>query len=192
MAGREKPGGAKPMGGWREPAKLIRSTLTGCGSGSQRSIPTLPIKPFHCLPARRNVVQEDRDILLVNTLRARNQNLAYLPGIALARCRSASPMWGATIINGRELLQSADIYAGLHRQVWDKLSQDVEEALKSRHSAAVELLLEAPGWAPRRRPPVTSASSSRAPRRRPGIPIARNTSAAACDRPTAMARRGPS
>ena len=45
--------------------------------------------------------------------------------------------------DGRELHDAADIYAGLHRQVWGRLDDDIESAITRRWGhRAFELLLE--------------------------------------------------
>jgi hypothetical protein len=87
--------------------------------------------------------REEHDILLVNASRARNPNLGYPVGIAFERglFRFTDPS-GETH-DGRELLQAADIYAGLHRQVWGRLTDDIEAALDDRYGpGAFDLLLE--------------------------------------------------
>jgi hypothetical protein len=57
---------------------------------------------------------------------ARNPNLGYLAGIAFERGLLAFTDPSGTFRDGRELLQAADIYAGLHRQVWGRLTADID------------------------------------------------------------------
>jgi len=120
--------------------------------------------------------REDHDTLGAVGARARNPNLSYLSGRAFERgmlrmlvCRSCTEDQFAfgqlkcircgrifdridaeVQRDGRELLQAADIYAGLHRQVWGKLSKDIEEVLTVRFPhGSLDLFKEA---GPVRRP----------------------------------------
>jgi hypothetical protein len=58
------------------------------------------------------------------------------------------------VSDGGELVQAADIYAGLHRQVWGKLPDDIEKDLARRHPAGLDALLEN---GPIRNPPRTAS-----------------------------------
>jgi hypothetical protein len=88
--------------------------------------------------------REEQDIVLASTSRVRaTPTLGNLPGLAfelgLFRFTDAS----GHRHDGRELQQAADIYAGMHRQVWGKLSADIEASLTERYgSEAFVLLLE--------------------------------------------------
>jgi len=85
----------------------------------------------------------ERDIVLCSTSRARNPNLTYLPGIAFERGLLAFTDAAGEAHDGHELLQAGDIYVGLHRQVWGRLTEDIERALTSRYGPdAFDLLLE--------------------------------------------------
>jgi hypothetical protein len=82
--------------------------------------------------------KEEQAIVVLGTGQAHNQNLGYPTGIAfergLFRFTDSSGQH-----DGRELVQAADIYARLYRQVWGKLNKDIEAALGPDD---VELLLE--------------------------------------------------
>lgn len=87
--------------------------------------------------------REERDIMLSSASTARDPDLAYLPGIALKRGLFQFLDAEGRSHDGRELRQAADIYAGLHRQVWGRLTDDIEQALNSYYGpGAFELLLE--------------------------------------------------
>jgi hypothetical protein len=113
--------------------------------------------------------REDHDALSAVSTRARSSNLGYLAGRAFERgmfrmlvCRSCTEdqfsfgqfkcircgrlfdqIDADVQRDGRELLQAADIYAGLHRQVWGKLSKDIEEVLAARFPhGSLDLLKE--------------------------------------------------
>jgi len=88
-----------------------------------------------CRPAAARS-KEEQAIVVVSTNRAHNPNLGYLPGLAFERGLFRNSADGS---DGRELLQAADIYARLYRQVWGRLSADIEKALGPDD---VELLLE--------------------------------------------------
>src|SRR6516225_12191925 len=91
-----------------------------------------------CRPAAARS-KEEQAIVVVSTNRAHNPNLGYLPGLAFERGLFRNTDGAGEVHDGRELLQAADIYARLHRQVWGKLSADIEKALGPDD---VELLLE--------------------------------------------------
>jgi hypothetical protein len=87
--------------------------------------------------------QEEQAIVVLGTQRAHNPNLAYPPGIAYERGLFRNTDAAGETHDGRELLQAADIYVGLHRSVWGKLSDDIEADITRRWGPrAFELLLE--------------------------------------------------
>lgn len=69
-------------------------------------------------------------------------------------CRHPFGELDPIVSDGSELVQAADIYAGLHRQVWGKLSDDIEKDLARRHPAGLAALLEN---GPIRSPPRTAS-----------------------------------
>jgi len=98
--------------------------------------------PSACRPAASRS-KEEQAIVVVGTQRAHNPNLGYPPGIAYERGLFRFTDAGGEIHDGRELLQAADIYVGLHRTVWGQLTQDIEADLTRRYGPqAFELLLE--------------------------------------------------
>jgi len=91
-----------------------------------------------CIP-EGNRTRKGQDILLAATARAKPPNLSFPVGIAFEQgllARNSDD-------DGRELLQAADIYAGLHRQVWGKLPADIEADITRRWGPdAWRMLLE--------------------------------------------------
>lgn|SRR6516165_10357405 len=95
-----------------------------------------------CRPAASRSTEEQA-IVVAGTLRAHNPNLGYPPGIAFERGLFRFTDSAGQTQDGRELLQAADIYVGLHRAVWGKLTKDIEADITRRWGPrAFELLLE--------------------------------------------------
>ncbi len=100
-------------------------------ASAARTLPVLRIPE----PAR---TREEQDIVLATIARSRDPLLGSLVGLAF-KCG----FFGNADGDGRELLQAADIYTALHRQVWGKLPADIEADLRKRYGHdAFNLLLE--------------------------------------------------
>jgi hypothetical protein len=147
-AGRRTPNGrisrAAIPGALGEPANLYQYI--------QRLVPLDPIISSQtlCIVCRRedDWSREEHEQVALTVKRAKNPNLSYPAGIAfeLGLFRFSDAQGGSH--DGRELLQAADRYAGLHRQVWGHLTDDIERALADNYGAAIngsagiDLLLE--------------------------------------------------
>jgi hypothetical protein len=82
--------------------------------------------------------RQEQDIVHATVARLRDPLFGSLVGLAFKRS-----LFVAADGDGHELLQAADIYAALHRQVWGKLPADIEASLNERYGPdAFNLLLE--------------------------------------------------
>ncbi len=82
--------------------------------------------------------RQEQDIVHASVARTRDPLLGSLVGLAFKR-----RLFADADGEGRELVQAADIYAALHRQVWGKLPADIEADLTKRYGHnAFNLLLE--------------------------------------------------
>lgn len=81
--------------------------------------------------------RQEQDIVLATVARARDPMLGWEVGVAFKK-----GLFSDVDGDGRELLQAADIYAALHRQVWGQLPKDIEAAIHKRYgSDAFNILL---------------------------------------------------
>ncbi len=125
-----KPCGQIRSDGGTEHGAMQREARVDSASAA-RTLPILKI------PETARTRQE-QDIVLATVARGRDPLLGSLVGLAFKRGLFANADG-----DGRELWQASDIYAALHRQVWGKLTADIEADLTRRYGPqAFNLLLE--------------------------------------------------
>jgi hypothetical protein len=142
-AGRREPNGRKSRAGAAEPVNWHQYIQRLAAVDPIISSQTL------CIVGRRedDWSREEHEQVDLTVQRAKNPNLSYPVGIAfeLGLFRFSN---GQGSHDGRELMQAADLYAGLHRQVWGRLTDDIEHALADNYGPAngsgggIDLLLE--------------------------------------------------
>jgi hypothetical protein len=143
-AGRREPNGRKSRAGAAESVNWHQYIQRLAAVDPIISSQTL------CIVSRRegDWSREEHEQVALTLKRAKNPNLSYPVGIAfelgLFRFTNAQGSH-----DGRELMRAADIYAGLHRQVWGHLTDDIERALADNYGPAangsaggIDLLLE--------------------------------------------------